>query len=113
MIADPWAIPAACYSIIVKRDAVIRSFPDGIEGFERAYSPAKNGALFRVVCMNFQDLDAILQELEDNGLVAGRDVAAVDMMHGPLLESEGVVFTTNEYGLCWWVNTQPAGAQTE
>ena len=68
MTSDPWALPAHFYSIIIKRQAIIRSFPGGVGEFERVHSPGKNGALFQIGCMSHQDTDYVLSQLNDAGL---------------------------------------------
>jgi len=107
MTSDPWAVPAHFYSIIVKRGAVVRSFPGGPEEFERLHQPSKkNGALYLLTVMSLSDAEQVLASLSDQGVLPGKDVAVVDMVQGPLLECSGLTFTSEGEGLetRWWVN---------
>lgn len=104
MSAEPWRLAAVCFSIMVKRNAVVSDFDGNVEEFERRYCPAKNAHLFRIVCMSGEDLEATLSDLECAGLRLGRDVGVVDAVHGPITACEGIVFTSNELGVCWWAD---------
>ncbi|MDE2563247.1 MAG: hypothetical protein KGL48_13475 [Sphingomonadales bacterium] len=103
---DPWALPAAFFSIIVKRAAVVRSYPGGVERFERLYLPRKNGALFLVTRMSTGDVEFVLEELNEVDVVPGQDLAVADMVHGPLLQCPGLTFACeeDEFAPRWSVN---------
>lgn len=89
---------------MVKRSAVVSNFDGDVNEFERRYSPAKNARLFRIACMSGEDLEARLSDLECAGLRLGRDIGVVDAAHGPISECEGIVFASDELGVCWWAD---------
>lgn len=94
--SDSWALSGSFYSVIVKRDAVVRSYPGGTEEFERCEQPAqKNGALFLLVSMDADGIDRHLSRLWEAGIVPGEDAAVGDMRHGPLLECPGIAFSSD------------------
>ncbi|MDD3798295.1 MAG: hypothetical protein PHE36_03845 [Novosphingobium sp.] len=93
---DPWTLHGSFYSIIVKRAAVVRSYPGGVEAFERLEEPArKNGALFLLARMEPDGVDQALERLHRAGVVPGEDVAVLELASGPLLECPGVVFASD------------------
>lgn len=97
MTIDPWALPIVFYSIIVKRDAVTRSFPGGVDEFERVHPPyCKNGKLFLLAQMSRQDTEYVLSKLNDAGVTPGQDVAVGGMTEGAILECPGVRFWTDD-----------------
>lgn len=108
---DPWALPGIFYSVLVKRAAVARSYPGGVEAFERREQPIKkNGALFLLVSMDADGVDRHLLRLWEAGIVPGEDVAVGDMRQGPLLECPGIAFSSDGELLfpTWAVNVDPA-----
>lgn len=97
MIHDPWALPVVFYSIIVKRDAVTRSYPGGVDEFKRVHPPyRKNGALFLLAQMSRPDTEYVLSKLNDAGVIPGQDVAVGDMSGGAILECPGVRFWSDD-----------------
>lgn len=91
---DPFHI--SFYTIIVKRSAVVRSYPGGPVEFDRALEPSRsNRELFGVVRMSPADVDWTLDKLFAAGLVPGVDLAVGEMHHGPLLTCPGVAFRSN------------------
>lgn len=116
MTHDPWAIPAAFYSIIIKTSAIDRSFAGGREQFFRRYQPAfRNGALVSLLAMSISDTEARLAELNTLGLVPGEDVAVADMAQGPLLECPGIAFQRLEESFPgkWVVNVADVHSELE
>lgn len=115
MTSDPWALQAKFYSIIIKRQAIIRSFPGGVEEFERVHSPGKNGGLFQIACMSLQDTEYVLARLNDAGVIPGKDIGVIDMLEGPLLECPGIAFRCLGDGFphAWAVNVEVGCAQLE
>lgn len=110
MIYDPWAIPAAFHSVIVKRDAVTCRYPGGIEAFEQAFRPSrKNGALFLLLFLSKQEVDLALGQLEAAGLGVPEDAIAADANRGPLMDCPGLTFRSEGEGseTRWWVNVTP------
>jgi len=84
------------YTIIVKRSAVVRSYPGGPEEFDRVLEPSRsNRDLFGVVRMSPTDADWTLDKLFVADLVPGVDLAVGEMHHGPLLTCPGVAFRPN------------------
>ena len=84
------------YTIVVKRSAVVRSYPGGPEDFDRALEPSRrNRELFGFVRMSPADVDWTLDKLFAAGLVPGVDLAIGEMHHGPLLECPGVAFRSD------------------
>ena len=107
MTNDPWALPAAFYSIIIKTSAIDRSFPGGREQFFRRHNPPyRNGALVCLLAMSIDDTEHILAELNQQGLIPGKDVAVADMVKGPLLKCPGLVFQSHgeDFPQSWTVN---------
>lgn len=107
MSPNAWSLPTVCFSIVVKADAVDRSFPGGRDRFIALYRPQfRNGALFGLVAMSVDSVEHALGQLNDNGLLPGQDVAVGDMMHGPILSCPGVVFIRggDEFMPRWCVN---------
>jgi hypothetical protein len=103
---DQWALSAAFYSVIIKRAAVIRSFPGEVEAFERHYQPPqKNGALFLLPMMSLDGVEHVLGRLAEAGVIPGEDVAVADMRHGPLLVCGGIEFenVADEWMAKWTV----------
>lgn len=88
------ALPLAFYSIVVKAEAVDRSFPGGRDRFITTYQPAAyNDALFVLSAMGMDTVENTLIRLAEDGVVPGADVAVGDMMQGPLRECPGIIFT--------------------
>lgn len=113
---DPWALPAIFYSIIVKREAVVRSYLDGPEEFEQRFQPArKNGALYLLTVMSLMDAEAVLGKLNENGVIPGEDIAVADMVQGPMLECPGLAFRRvgQLLNTRWWVNVAPRELERE
>lgn len=116
MTSDPWALPAAFYSIIIKTSAIDRSFPGGREEFIRRFQPAyRNGALVGLLAMSTSDTERLLAELNRLGLVPGEDVAVADMVQGPLLECPGIAFQCLEESFpgSWVVNVADGHSEPE
>lgn len=110
MTNDPWALPAHYLTIILKREEVAKRYPGGTQAFETKYNPAhKNGALYALIYMSSADVDFVLSELEQQGLLAGETIALGDMVQGPLVECTGVSFTCNNEHFIggWSVNVAP------
>lgn len=110
MIHDPWALPAAYHSVIVKRDAVTQSYAGGVEAFERSFRPAKkNGALFLLHYLSKAEVDAALAALQSYGLETGVDVGATEAHRGPRIACSGLTFRSEGEGedIQWWVNATP------
>lgn len=114
MIHQPWALPVVLHSIVVKRDAVTRRYPGGVEEFERDHAPySKNGALFLLVQMSRQDTEYVLSKLNASGIVPGRDVAVGGMTEGAILECPGVRFWTTDsdaFPSRWFVDVDDSAA---
>jgi hypothetical protein len=107
---DPWALATSFYSIIVKREAVLRSFPGGVEEFERALEPpSKNGALYLMPRLSLDDVEHALRYLNGAGLIPGQDVAVAEMGSGPLLKCPGLIFRREGelLDVHWTVNVAP------
>lgn len=93
MSNNAWSLPTACFSIVVKAAAVDRSYPGGRDQFVAVYRPQfRNGALFGLVAMSLDTVDAVLAELHDNGLLPREDIAVGDMILGPIMECSGLRF---------------------
>lgn len=91
---EPWALPMACFSIILKASAIDRSYPGGRPAFIDSYKPQfRNGALFLLVRLSLDDVDQALDHLNAQGLIPGTDLAVADMTHGPLVPCTGLTFT--------------------
>lgn len=107
---DPWALSGSFYSVIVKRSAVTRSYPGGVEAFEQREQPArKNGALFLIASMEAEAIEAVLVRLYDAGVIPGADVAVASLRHGPLVECPEIAFRSDGDLLFpkWTVNVDP------
>jgi hypothetical protein len=84
------------YSVVVKRSAVARSYPGGVEEFDRTFGAARSSdALSVMVAMSLSDVDWRLDRLFAAGLIPGADIAVAEMHHGPLLTCPGVAFSSN------------------
>lgn len=109
IIADPWALPADCLSVIVKREAIASRSLRGVEEFIRTQSPShQNGALFVLTRTAATDMDVVLADLARWGLQPGRDFAIADMAQGPLIECPGIVFISPDKSgtESWTVNAE-------
>ncbi|WP_121120058.1 hypothetical protein [Croceibacterium ferulae] len=88
---DPNPLPVHFQSVIVKRSAVARSYPDGVQAFIERYRPnCPEGQLFSLTCMSWEDVEYILAGWNGLGIIAGEDVAVCDMHLGPLLHCNGI-----------------------
>lgn len=91
MTRDPWALPIAYHSIMVKRDAVARKFPGGVEEFECVHPVySKNGGLFLIARLTQSETEPVLERLNAAGIIPGRDVAVCAVSEGELLHCPGV-----------------------
>lgn len=92
----PGPLPIHFCTIVVKASAIDRSFPGGQKSFIGSHSPGScNGTLFCIPSMGSEGVDWHLERLAGIGIVAGLDLAVADMLHGPLLECPGIVFTSS------------------
>jgi hypothetical protein len=91
-LEDPGALPVEGLTVVVKKAAVIMSYPNGREGFEKDFQPLTHGSLFRLVCSSTNDAEALLFHLAGTGIIMGRDVAVADASEGPLLCCPGINF---------------------
>ena len=114
MSNNAWPLPTACFSIVVKAAAVDRSYPGGRDRFIAVYRPTfRNGALFGLVAMSLDTVEAVLAEMNDTGLVPREDIAVGDMTLGPILECAGLRFVAKgEDGMPPWV-VEVEGAQEQ
>lgn len=89
----PWALPVGCYSIVVRHDAVIRSFPGGVKEFERVHQPVRSDwVLFMLIALSEEALHLVLARLAEADLRPGVDVAVADKLRRPILGCPGVTF---------------------
>ena len=92
--STPWSLPVGCYSIIIKHEAIIRSFPGGVRAFETAYKPIrKSWVLYLLMALSSEALDRLLARLGEDGLRCGFDFAVADKVRRPIAECPGVTFT--------------------
>ena len=109
---DPHPLLVAFMSVIVKRSAVTRSYPDGVEGFLTRHRPTlQDGQLFSLPCMSLDDVDHILALLNDEGIIPGEDIAVCDMHAGPLLYCDGIrleLDSTDDFLGAWFTYCDPA-----
>ena len=92
--STPWSLPVGCYSIIVKQDAIHRSFPGGVRAFEQEYKPIrKSWVLYLLMAFTGEAADRVVARLAEDGLKPGVDVAVADKVRRPILECPGVIFT--------------------
>lgn len=83
------------YSVIIKADAMERSVPGGRAAFEAHFGATdRNRDLTLLRRMSTEDVGWLLDELHEQGLVPGQDVAVADMTHGPMLGCPGLVFSS-------------------
>jgi hypothetical protein len=89
----PEALDITFYSILVLREAVVRSYAGGLKAFDQDFLPARpSQAIAKLVRMSAGDTEHLLGQLNAAGLVLGVDFAVADMMEGPLLECPGIIF---------------------
>lgn len=93
MSVGPWFLPLGSYAIVVKVDAVDRSFPGGLSAFQGTYSPiGKREVHLMILAFTEVAAEGLLAELEAAGLVRGVDVAASDMLGRPWVPCAGIAF---------------------
>lgn len=79
------------YSVVVKREAVARCYPGGLEDFERTLQPVRSNAdLYLLARMSLEDADSIFEKLHAAGLVPGEDFGLFGMFNGALLPCNGI-----------------------
>lgn len=99
--STPWSLPVGCYSVIVKRDAIHRSFPGGVRAFEQTHKPTrKSWLLYLLMAFTREAADRVVARLAEDGLRPGVDVAVADKVRRPVLKCPGVVFI--DYGHHQW-----------
>jgi hypothetical protein len=89
-------LPVHLHSVIVKRSSVTKSYPGGLEEFDRVHPSRQNEELSVLSAMSLSDVDWLLDKLFAAGLVPGVDVAVAEMRHGPILTCPGVAFRSDE-----------------
>lgn len=93
MANSAWFLPVGSYAIVVKVDAVVRSFPGGLTAFQSTYSPIrKREAHLMILAFTEEAAERLLAELDAVGLVRGVDVAASDMLGRPWVSCAGIAF---------------------
>ena len=111
MNSHPWTLVVHSFSVVVKREAVVRRFEGGLAEFERVYNPPqKNGALSLIVCRSLADVEQVRSLLAASGLRPREDFTFADMMHGPLEPHPGFLFATD--GVGWTVSLGEDGKDT-
>lgn len=99
--STPWGLPVGCFSIVIKTEAIHRSFPGGVRAFEQAYKPIrKSWVLYLLMAFTREAADRVVARLAEDGLKPGVDVAVADKVRRPILECPGVVFT--DHGRHQW-----------
>src|SRR5262249_30380298 len=80
------ALYIECFNVIVRKPAVERDFPGGLDGFARQHLPnlAEDNHLLRVGFMSGSEASECISELEVAGLDAGSDIAVVVEVDRPL-----------------------------
>lgn len=109
---DPHPLLVTFKSIIIKRSALARSYPGGVEGFISRYRlPPQVGQLSSLSCMSLYDVEDILAQLNKAGIISGQDIAVCDMHEGPLLHCNSIRFerdNTEDFLSCWFAYYDPA-----
>ncbi|MBC2665680.1 hypothetical protein H7F51_09100 [Novosphingobium flavum] len=99
------------YSIVVKREAVTRSFPGGLDEFDRVHQAARaNEHLSVLVRMSMLDVDLVFQKLHAAGLIPGEDFGLMEMHQGVLLACRGIRGIGKEreaFIMEWWAQFDP------
>ena len=112
-MTDPHApLLIGFFSVVVKRDAVTRRYPGGLEAFDRVHGAARgNQDLSLLVRMSMMDVDLVFRQLDASGLVAGEDFGLIEMHQGVLIACDGIRGISQErepFVTEWWAHLDPA-----
>lgn len=91
------SIRIACLTVLVKKSALRRAYPGGVEAFARDFRHGDEDArLLAFAFMASAEAWAFLDVLAAMGLRPGRDVALGDAFIGPLQPCAGIAFAQEE-----------------
>lgn len=101
------AIPLRFMCAVITKKAIAFHYPGGMPAFRARYCPVphEDQWLIAFCAMSGGDLQLILDELAQNGLHVGRQVAVADMWAGPFEHARGIKFEakTDRDGKVRWV----------
>mgnify|MGYP001766547684 CR=1 FL=1 len=101
------AIPIRFMTAIISKKAIAFHYPGGMPAFRERYCPIpfSDQWLISFCAMSGSDLQLTLDELAQNGLHVGRQVAVADMWAGPFEHARGIKFEakTDRDGKVQWV----------
>lgn len=109
---DPLPLRVRATTVIVKRSAVVRSYPGGAERFLAKYrTPYRSEELIALSCTSLGSAGQVMAGLESVGIIPGQDVALCDIHRGPVVPCDGIRLEEAEPGeapASWFAFFDPA-----
>ncbi len=85
------------FKSIVKQICIENHFPGGTDAFCQHYGNAMvKAGLIAVTFMSIAQMDEFVQQMKSHGLLAGRDLATANQMHGVVIPCAGIEFVPCE-----------------